>query len=180
MRKKIAVTVIGFLLLSTCAAHATLIKTEHLPAFSEYYSGADNVPMDISVVLFSWPDGVTELFSETIDENSVGTVFTFSNGDPNFQFVAEALTTYGSDSPYFLNSPCDDIVDSVVVDLTGYILSEVTLTIDDFYIGNTGGYNIAKNTLSFYGPSPVPEPVTILLFGTGLVGLAGARFRKKF
>lgn len=29
------------------------------------------------------------------------------------------------------------------------------------------------------GPNPVPEPATMLLFGTGVAGLAGSRFRRR-
>ena len=48
--------------------------------------------------------------------------------------------------------------------------------------GNTGFYdepwaldNVSVSSLS----EPIPEPATILLFGTGLASLAGARFRRK-
>lgn len=58
-----------------------------------------------------------------------------------------------------------------------------------FTITNAGDYKLwfgaygSDNTLGGFIDSvslaPVPEPATMLLFGTGLVGLVGARFRRK-
>jgi hypothetical protein len=57
--------------------------------------------------------------------------------------------------------------------------------LDSYLAGGTAYFNIhssmfpAGEIRGFLVPSPVPLPATMLLFGTGLAGLAGIRLRRK-
>lgn len=59
---------------------------------------------------------------------------------------------------------------------SGYLLSDSHPTSGWW---DTGDKDLSHLTLYARGTAPVPEPATMLLFGTGLIGLVGARIRRK-
>ena len=53
------------------------------------------------------------------------------------------------------------------------------LMLEDFSGSGIGAGDAYFDNISLSNTNPVPEPATMLLFGTGLVGLVGSRLRKK-
>ncbi len=70
---------------------------------------------------------------------------------------------------------------------TDVSLWDTTVTDSSYTHGQFGFYNYSQASVEYSGfeqtggviVDPVPEPATMFLFGTGLVGLVGSRLRKK-
>ena len=85
------------------------------------------------------------------------------------------------DNVFGMRSLQDLLVNDLGLDLTGWTLRRAKgVSLDGQYIVGVG-YNPDGNIegwLANIGGDPVPEPTTILLLSSGIIGLAG--FRRKF
>jgi len=104
---------------------------------------------------------------------SYDTAFSNTPTDPE-----DATITYQSGEEYITGDPLYLLVKDgnhdpiwYIFDITDWNGTEPIL-IEDFWVD--GG---AISHVSIYGPTAVPEPGTLLLFGFGLLGVAGIRRR---